>query len=131
VNTIQQRWASKKAGGSSHNGRDSAGKRLGVKKTGGEYVKAGNIIVRQRGTRFHPGKDFTVQALEPGYVQFYSDPKKPKKRFVGIVFNPEDKLPRAPTDPRSRRFGLINLVTYRDELKKSRKLAKTLRQNIS
>ncbi|CAG8496551.1 82_t:CDS:1, partial [Funneliformis caledonium] len=76
-------------------------------------------------------KDFTVQALEPGYVQFYSDPKNPKRRYVGIVFNPDDKLPRAPTDPRSRRFGLIDLAAYRGELKKSRKLAMSLRQNNS
>lgn len=68
--------AHKKAGGSSRNGRDSAGRRLGVKKYGGEHVVPGNIIVRQRGTRFHPGanvgigKDHTLFALSEGAVNF-------------------------------------------------------------
>ncbi|MEI9852034.1 MAG: 50S ribosomal protein L27 [Sphingomonas sp.] len=68
--------AHKKAGGSSRNGRDSAGKRLGVKKFGGEAVVAGNIIVRQRGTKFYPGtnvgmgKDHTLFALVNGRVLF-------------------------------------------------------------
>ena len=68
--------AHKKAGGSSRNGRDSESKRLGVKKFGGEQVLAGNIIVRQRGTTWHPGvnvgigKDHTLFALEQGAVAF-------------------------------------------------------------
>ena len=68
--------AHKKAGGSSRNGRDSAGQRLGVKKTGGQRVLAGNIIVRQRGTRVHAGpgvgvgRDHTLFALIDGTVQF-------------------------------------------------------------
>ena len=68
--------AHKKAGGSSRNGRDSAGRRLGVKKFGGEQVLAGNILVRQRGTKWHPGvnvgigKDHTLFALVEGAVQF-------------------------------------------------------------
>lgn len=68
--------AHKKAGGSSRNGRDSAGRRLGVKKFGGEAVVAGNIIIRQRGTNFHPGqnvgmgKDHTLFALTDGHVAF-------------------------------------------------------------
>jgi large subunit ribosomal protein L27 len=68
--------AHKKAGGSSRNGRDSAGRRLGVKKFGGEVVLAGNILVRQRGTKFHPGtnvgigKDHTLFALSDGQVSF-------------------------------------------------------------
>jgi large subunit ribosomal protein L27 len=68
--------AHKKAGGSSRNGRDSQAKRLGVKKFGGESVLAGNIIVRQRGTRFYPGanvgigKDHTLFALADGKVAF-------------------------------------------------------------
>ena len=68
--------AHKKAGGSSRNGRDSESKRLGVKKFGGEAVRAGNIIVRQRGTKWHPGtnvglgKDHTIFALEVGAVAF-------------------------------------------------------------
>ena len=68
--------AHKKAGGSSRNGRDSEGRRLGVKKYGGELVIPGNIIVRQRGTKFHPGrnvgmgKDHTLFALTEGHVTF-------------------------------------------------------------
>jgi large subunit ribosomal protein L27 len=68
--------AHKKAGGSSRNGRDTAGRRLGVKKFGGEAVIPGNIIVRQRGTKWHPGenvgmgKDHTIFALIPGTVTF-------------------------------------------------------------
>ncbi|MHA7871917.1 MAG: 50S ribosomal protein L27 [Hyphococcus sp.] len=68
--------AHKKAGGSSRNGRDSAGRRLGVKKYGDELVVPGNIIVRQRGTKFHPGenvgmgKDHTLFALTGGRVKF-------------------------------------------------------------
>lgn len=68
--------AHKKAGGSSRNGRDSESKRLGVKRYGGQAVLAGNIIVRQRGTEYHPGdnvgigKDHTLFALKNGVVQF-------------------------------------------------------------
>lgn len=68
--------AHKKAGGSSRNGRDSHSKRLGVKCFGGEIIKAGNIIIRQRGTKYHPGpnvgmgRDHTLYALTPGKVTF-------------------------------------------------------------
>lgn len=68
--------AHKKGGGSTRNGRDSESKRLGIKKFGGEFVIPGNIIVRQRGTKFHPGqnvgmgKDYTIFATVPGYVKF-------------------------------------------------------------
>ena len=69
--------AHKKAGGSSRNGRDSRGRRLGVKKFGGEIVVPGNIIVRQRGTKFHPGalvgigRDHTLFAVSGGFVKFH------------------------------------------------------------
>jgi ribosomal protein L27 len=82
--------AHKKAGGSTRNGRDSNAKRLGVKHYGGELVTAGNIIVRQRGTRFHPGdnvgcgKDHTLFATADGRVTFQV--KGPKSRkFISIV----------------------------------------------
>ncbi len=71
--------AHKKAGGSSRNGRDSNPKYLGVKKFGGQLVEAGNIIVRQRGTKFHPGagtgigRDHTIFALTRGHVGFKTD----------------------------------------------------------
>jgi len=69
--------AHKKAGGSSRNGRDTAGRRLGVKKFGGELVVPGNIIIRQRGTKWHPGnnvgmgRDHTIFALTGGQVKFH------------------------------------------------------------
>ena len=81
--------AHKKAGGSSRNGRDSAGRRLGVKKFGGEKVLAGNIIIRQRGTKFHPGdnvgigKDHTLFATSPGVIKFRE--KSKGKMFVNVV----------------------------------------------
>ena len=80
--------AHKKAGGSSRNGRDSAGRRLGVKKFGGEIVLSGNIIVRQRGTKFHPGtnvgigKDHTLFAVKNGKVNFT---KKRKRTLVSVI----------------------------------------------
>jgi large subunit ribosomal protein L27 len=82
--------AHKKAGGSTRNGRDSESKRLGVKRFGGELVKAGNIIVRQRGTRFHAGenvrigKDHTLFATIEGKVEFVTRGVKNRK-FVRIV----------------------------------------------
>ena len=75
----------KKAGGSSRNGRDSAGQRMGVKKFGGEKVVAGNILIRQRGTQIHPGenvglgKDYTIFAKIDGVVK-YENFAKTKKR---------------------------------------------------
>lgn len=80
--------AHKKAGGSSRNGRDSESKRLGVKKFGGEAVLAGNIIVRQRGTKWHPGsnvgmgKDHTLFALTDGNVSFRT--KANGRTFVSV-----------------------------------------------
>ncbi len=80
--------AHKKAGGSSRNGRDSAGRRLGVKKFGSEAVVAGNIIVRQRGTKFYPGsnvgmgKDHTLFALENGVVRFHTG--KQARKYVSV-----------------------------------------------
>jgi len=81
--------AHKKAGGSSRNGRDSAGQRRGIKRFGGQQVRAGNILVRQLGTKFHPGenvglgKDYTLFALTDGTVKFekYRRRKKLKTRI--------------------------------------------------
>lgn len=82
--------AHKKAGGSTRNGRDSQSKRLGVKKYGGEAVLAGNIIIRQRGTKFHPGvnvgcgRDYTLFAKADGHVVF--ETKGPyNRKFVSVV----------------------------------------------
>lgn len=80
--------AHKKAAGSSRNGRDSAGKRLGIKRYGGEQVTSGSILVRQRGTTFHPGnnvgcgKDYTLFALVDGVVKFERKDKKRQKISV-------------------------------------------------
>jgi len=80
--------AHKKAGGSSRNGRDSAGRRLGVKKFGGEAVIPGNIIIRQRGTKYHPGdnvgigRDHTIFALTEGQVSFRR--KSGGRMFVSV-----------------------------------------------
>ena len=79
--------ASKASGGSTRNGRDSNSKRLGIKAFGGQFVKAGSIIIRQRGTKVHPGKnvglgsDYTIFALKDGIVKFE---EKGKKKFVSI-----------------------------------------------
>jgi large subunit ribosomal protein L27 len=81
--------AHKKAGGSSRNGRDSAGQRLGVKKFGGEACLAGNIIVRQRGTQWHPGpnvgigKDHTLFALIDGHIEYRTKAKG--RVYVSVV----------------------------------------------
>ena len=81
--------AHKKSGGSSRNGRDSAGRRLGVKKFGGEAVVGGNIIVRQRGTKFFPGdnvgigKDHTLFATAAGAVKFVT--KRDDRTYVNVV----------------------------------------------
>ena len=80
--------ATKKAGGSSRNGRDSAGRRLGVKIYAGQKVIPGNIIIRQRGTKYYPGenvgigKDHTIFALKEGKVKF--SPKSSGKKFVSV-----------------------------------------------
>ncbi len=85
--------AHKKAGGSSRNGRDTAGRRLGVKKFGGEAVIAGNIIIRQRGTKWHPGdnvgmgKDHTIFALTEGTVAFR---EKGGRSYVSVLPAPMD-----------------------------------------
>lgn len=81
--------ATKKAGGSSRNGRDSDGQRLGVKKFGGEHVLAGNILVRQRGTKFHAGsnvgmgKDHTLFATIEGRVQFSK--RRDNRSYICVV----------------------------------------------
>ena len=93
---LQRRWATKKVGGSTTNGRDSPGQRLGVKKFGGEFVKVGQIVMRQRGTNFFPGvnmgmgKDHTLFAEVPGVVFFhkalrYIPGGTRVRRFISVV----------------------------------------------
>ncbi len=85
--------AHKKAGGSSRNGRDSQSKRLGVKRFGGQVVTAGNILVRQRGTRFHPGtnvglgRDYTLFALVDGTVKFEVKGSA-RRKYITVVPTP-------------------------------------------
>ena len=87
--------AHKKAGGSSRNGRDSAGRRLGVKLYGGQQAEGGNIIIRQRGTKFFPGDnvamgtDHTIFATVPGVVSFRQ--KAGKRTYVSVVAEGEAK----------------------------------------
>jgi len=94
--------AHKKAGGSSRNGRDSAGQRLGVKMFGGEAISGGNIIVRQRGTKFWPGtnvgmgKDHTLFALCDGQVQFRQGFKR--RTYVSVIADATN--PAAATAPK-------------------------------
>jgi len=91
--------AHKKAGGSSRNGRDSPGQRLGVKKFGGEIVIAGNILVRQRGTKFHPGshvgmgRDHTLFAVVDGAVKFHKG--LGGRSFISVVPQEDQPLPEA------------------------------------
>lgn len=81
--------AHKKAGGSSRNGRDSIGKRLGIKKFGGQKIRAGNILVRQRGSTYHAGenvgrgRDFTLFALTDGEVKFHRGLRD--RRYISVV----------------------------------------------
>ncbi|KAL2613691.1 hypothetical protein R1flu_025383 [Riccia fluitans] len=99
LSLLLRRWATKKAGGSTQNGRDSLPKNLGVKKSGGQKVIPGNIIVRQRGTKFHPGnfvglgRDHTLFALASGQVRFE------RNRFTGrkwVHVDPEGGIPIHP-----------------------------------
>ncbi|CAL4322298.1 50S ribosomal protein L27 [Buchnera aphidicola (Periphyllus testudinaceus)] len=82
--------AHKKAGGSTRNGRDSHSKRLGIKRFGGEYVKSGSIIIKQRGTKFHPGnntkcgKDHTIFSIINGIVEFKKRGLN-KKKIINII----------------------------------------------
>lgn len=95
--------AHKKAGGSSKNGRDSAGQRRGVKRFGGQRVRAGNILVRQLGTKIHPGenvgmgKDYTLFALIDGVVAFEKYQRN-KKTKVRVRINPIEAPSEAPAE---------------------------------
>ncbi len=110
--------AHRKAGGSTSLGRDSQSKRLGVKLFGGELAKSGNIIIRQRGTKYHPGenvgmgKDYTIFALIPGTVKFQ---KKKKRKFT-------DKLKNA---------TIVNIIPEKTATTKTQKEAKTQKSSVS
>ncbi|TFL07377.1 ribosomal L27 protein-domain-containing protein [Pterulicium gracile] len=111
------RTATKRAGGTVHNHGGSPGKRLGVKKFSDQAVIPGNIIVRQRGTTFHPGphvkmgRDHTIYAVTPGFVRFYQKERmRGPRKFVGVVLERGEKLPRdEETLGRSRYCALVQL----------------------
>ncbi|KAJ9062625.1 54S ribosomal protein L2 mitochondrial [Entomophthora muscae] len=116
----QLRSATKKSGGSSRNGRDSAGRRLGAKRFDGQLVKTGMILFRQRGTRLFPGenvgmgRDHTLFALTPGYVKYYkqTDQFEKTRRYVGVTHEPKTQLPLDPTLPRQRKFDFIDTNAF-------------------
>ncbi|KAK9468514.1 ribosomal L27 protein-domain-containing protein [Lipomyces arxii] len=105
------RYATKKAASSRTNDYNSKGKRLGLKKTEGSEVRTGQIIFRQRGTKWYPGenagigRDHTIFAKEPGFVRYYRDPFHPERRLIGISLAEDIRLPTSHWQPRLRRFG--------------------------
>lgn len=115
ASVTQVRFAHKKVVSSKTHMQDSPGKRLGAKKYEGQEVKTGQILYRQRGTKWYPGfnvgigKDHTLFALEPGFVRYYLDPFHPKRKFIGVALKKEDKLPYPHFDPTPRRLGRIVL----------------------
>ncbi|RLV89900.1 54S ribosomal protein L2 mitochondrial [Spathaspora sp. JA1] len=131
LNFIQIRTATKRVSSSRTNNKDSPGKRLGPKEGDGSFVKPGNIIMRQRGTKIHPGenarigKDHTIYAVEPGFVRFYRDPFHPLRKYVGVALRRDLTLPKHHFDSRIRRFGYIELkdpeAANREENFRSRK----------
>ena len=88
--------AHKKAGGSTNNGRDSVSKRLGVKRFGGQAVLAGNILVRQRGTKFHPGTNVKKGKDDTLYLQLLTEKSNLRKKESSIVNMFQYKLPNCP-----------------------------------
>eukprot|EP00501_MAST-03F_sp_TOSAG23-6_P002518 GSMAST32.ASY1.ANO1.2655.1 assembled CDS len=144
------RFATKKAGGSTNNGRSSLPKYLGVKRFGGHWVKPGNIIVRQRGTKFHPGKgmgmgkDHTLFALHEGHVHFTKDKIK-KRQWCNIVSAEEWQAhlqkKKGIRMTKHLRKGFVGQNPVRDELDSLgktdkertslvKKVAKDIRQNL-
>ncbi|EPY53822.1 ribosomal protein subunit L27 [Schizosaccharomyces cryophilus OY26] len=107
------RTSAKHGGGSANNSGDSAGRRLGIKRSENQYVNAGEIIVRQRGTKFHPGdnakvgRDFTIFANVSGYVKFFQKQisLRRTRKYVGIVFDRQTTLPRPEEEPTIRRVN--------------------------
>ncbi|EFR00881.1 60S ribosomal protein L2 [Nannizzia gypsea CBS 118893] len=120
----QVRYASHNSQGSGANkhSRNSPGRRLGAKKTGGQAVVTGNIIFRQRGTKWFPGenvgmgRDHTIFALEKGYVQYYRDPERhPDRKYIGVVFNKDDKLPTPKNAVTRRRLSMVAVSRKTEE----------------
>ena len=113
----QVRFASHASQGTANrHSRDPAGKRLGAKRTGGEYVVPGCIIFRQRGSKWFPGdncamgRDHTIYATQAGYVRYYLDPERhPDRRYIGVVFEKDGKLPHPRNAPSRRRLNMVSV----------------------
>ncbi|ODV63974.1 mitochondrial 54S ribosomal protein bL27m [Ascoidea rubescens DSM 1968] len=124
------RTSTKKAGGGKTNNFNSAGRRLGPKKHEGQLVQTGEIIMRQRGSKFYPGenvgigKDYTIFALEPGFVRFYLDPFHPKRKFIGVALREDLRLPTPHWEPRVRRFGYQLLTDPIEAEKEERNMSR-------
>ena len=108
------RTASHAAQGVANGPRQGPGKRLGAKVGDSAPVVPGNILFRQRGSKWWPGencvmgRDHTISALAKGYVRFYRDPARhPRRKYIGIVFEPNERLPRPPHWPRRRQLGMV------------------------
>lgn len=120
TNITQIRTATKRVSGSKTNKNDSAGRRLGPKAYEGHFVKPGQIIMRQRGTKIHPGenvdigKDHTIYAVEPGFVRFYYDPFHPLRKYVGVALKKDLTLPTPHFSPRVRRFGFEEILNVEE-----------------
>ncbi|CAE7186046.1 hypothetical protein P3342_008480 [Pyrenophora teres f. teres] len=108
------RHSAHQAQGRANGAKDGPGKRLGAKKSGGEYVIPGNIIFRQRGTAWFPGenckfgRDHCIFATESGYVRYYKDPRKhPKRQYIGVALEKDHTLPYPPNAARRRRLNMF------------------------
>ncbi|CEH19265.1 Mitochondrial ribosomal protein MRP7 (L2) [Ceraceosorus bombacis] len=123
ANGVQIRHSAKRGGGTAKNNRNSPGKRLGVKRFSGQYVQAGEILMRQRGTRFHAGqnvgmgRDHTLYALIPGWVQFYrpnAEPvqRKMGRRYIGVTPSPNVRLPTPIGAPRERIWQKVDVMRF-------------------
>lgn len=120
------RYAGHAAQGRANGPKDSAGRRLGAKKTDSQYVIPGNIIFRQRGSKWFPGenvgmgKDHTIYATEYGYVRYYRDPNRhSEKKYIGVSLAREGKnsmLPTPPTAARPRRLNMVVVPRKLDEV---------------
>lgn len=126
----QIRTATKRVSGSKTNKNDSAGRRLGPKKFENNFVNPGEIIMRQRGSKIHPGenvaigRDHTIFAMEPGYVKFYLDPFHPLRKFVGVALKKDYTLPVDHFAPRVRRFGYEQILDEADAKKEEEHMSR-------
>ncbi|GAB1730936.1 hypothetical protein NU195Hw_g4788t1 [Hortaea werneckii] len=114
ASVFQARNASHQAQGRANKAKQGPGKRLGAKKTAGQYVVPGNILFKQRGTHWFAGdhclmgRDHTIHAAAPGYVRYYRDPTRhPKRKYIGIVFEKDQNLPQPVHAARRRNLGML------------------------